>query len=58
MLRKPSRVSKATRGDNADRRIAQAIRTTIGKRLQEMYSQLVEEPIPSNITDLLRRLDE
>ena len=43
--------------DDAERRIARAIRTRVGNHLQEMYSRLLSEPLPPRIVDLLRRLD-
>ncbi len=43
--------------DDAERRIARAIRTRVGSHLQEMYSHLLSEPLPPKIADLLRRLD-
>ena len=43
--------------DDAERRIARAIRTRVGNHLQEMYSRLLSEPLPPRIADLLRRLD-
>ncbi len=42
---------------DADRRIARAIRTSIGNRLRETYSRLVQERLPPKIADLLSRLD-
>ena len=43
--------------DDAERRIARAIRTRVGNHLQEMYRHLLSEPLPPKIADLLRRLD-
>jgi hypothetical protein len=43
--------------DDADARIARAIRTCIGNYIREMYGGLAKEPIPPKIADLLRRLD-
>src|SRR6266704_5964157 len=42
---------------DADRRIARAIRTSVGNRLRETYSRLVQERLPPKIADLLSRLD-
>jgi len=42
---------------DADRRIARAIRICVGNHVREMYSDVVKEPIPPGIADLLRRLD-
>ena len=36
---------------------ARAIRTSIGSRLRDMYSELVQERLPPKIADLLSRLD-
>jgi hypothetical protein len=41
-------------GKDADR----AIRSRIGSSLREMYSDLVQEPLPPKIADLLRRLGQ
>jgi hypothetical protein len=43
--------------DDADHRIARAIRICVGNHLREMYGDLLKEPIPSKLGDLLRRLD-
>jgi hypothetical protein len=43
--------------DDAERRIARAIRSRVGNHLQEMYRHLLSEPLPPKIVDLLRRLD-
>ena len=45
------------RADDADRRIAGAIRICVGNHLREMYGELLNEPIPTKLADLLRRLD-
>ncbi len=45
-----------TAGD-ADARIARAIRTCVGNHIREMYGDVVKEPIPPKIADLLRCLD-
>jgi len=42
---------------DADHRIARATRTSIGSRLREIYSHLVQERLPPKIADLLGRLD-
>ena len=41
---------------DADR--ARVIRTSIGSRLREMYSHLIQERLPPKIADLLSRLDQ
>jgi hypothetical protein len=43
--------------DNAERRIARAIRICVGKHLQERYGEILNDPVPPKIVDLLRRLD-
>jgi hypothetical protein len=45
-----------TAGD-AERRHARAMRICVGNELRKMYGGLVNEPVPSKIADLLRRLD-
>ncbi len=42
---------------DADRRIVLAIRICVGNHIREMYSDVVKEPIPPRIADLLRRLN-
>ena len=41
----------------ADARIARAIRIAVGNYVREMYSEVLKEPIPPRIANLLRRLD-
>ncbi len=43
--------------DDADARIARAIRTCVGNHIRETYGELLNEPIPPKLADLLRRLD-
>ena len=43
--------------DDADARIARAIRIAVGNYVREMYSEVLKEPIPPRIANLLRRLD-
>jgi hypothetical protein len=43
--------------DEADARIARAIRICAGNHIREMYGELLNEPIPPKLGDLLRRLD-
>ena len=43
--------------DDADARIARAIRICVGDYVREMYSEVLQEPIPPRIANLLRRLD-
>jgi hypothetical protein len=42
---------------DADARIARAIRICVGNHIREMYREVVKEPVPPKIADLLRRLD-
>jgi hypothetical protein len=43
--------------DDADHRIARAIRICVGNHLRGMYGDLLNQPIPPKLADLLRRLD-
>ena len=43
--------------DDADARIARAIRIAVGNYVREMYREVLKEPIPPRIANLLRRLD-
>src|SRR6266536_2859698 len=43
--------------DDADARIARAIRICVGNYVREMYSEVLKEPIPPRIAKLMRRLD-
>jgi Anti-sigma factor NepR len=43
--------------DDADARIARAIRICVGDYVREMYNEALKEPIPPRIAKLLRRLD-
>jgi len=57
-LRKQDAFSEWTiTADNAERRVARAIRICVGKHLQEMYGEILKDPVPPKIADLLRRLD-
>src|SRR5262249_6726923 len=57
-LRKRDAFSEWTiTADNAERRVARAIRICVGKHLQQMYGDLLDEPIPPKLGDLLHRLD-
>ena len=46
------------KADDADERVARAIRICVGRELQGMYRDLLNEPLPPKITDLLHRLDK
>jgi hypothetical protein len=57
-LRKSNSFSKWTiTADDADARLARAIRISVGNGIRAMYGELVKEPIPPKIANLLRRLD-
>ena len=43
--------------DEADARIDRAMRIAVGNYVREMYSEVLKEPIPPRIANLLRRLD-
>jgi hypothetical protein len=43
--------------DNAEARIAKAIRICVGNYIREMYSGVPKEPIPPKISHLLLHLD-
>jgi len=43
--------------DDAERRVARALRICVGNHIREMYGEVLSEPIPPKIADLLRRLD-
>ncbi len=43
--------------DDADARVARAIRICVGDYVREMYREVLKEPIPPRIAKLLRRLD-
>jgi hypothetical protein len=43
--------------DDAESRVARAIRICVGNHLQRTYSDLLKAPIPPKIAALLRRLD-
>ena len=46
-----------TAGD-AERRLARAMRICVGNELVKMHGDVLNEPIPPKIADLLRRLDQ
>ena len=57
-LRESSPLSEWTiSADDADARIARAIRICVGDYVREMYGEVLKEPIPPRIAKLLRRLD-
>jgi hypothetical protein len=43
--------------DDAEGRLARAMRTCVGNELKKMYGNLLSEPIPPRIAELMRRLD-
>jgi hypothetical protein len=55
------RTEKLSTDDNTDRDNARAVRArqrAIGRELRRMYDGVVNEPVPDDFTDLLRRIDE
>jgi hypothetical protein len=46
-----------TTGDDTERRVARALRICVGNEVRKLYGNVPNEPIPSKIADLLRRLD-
>jgi hypothetical protein len=57
-LRGPNSFSEWTiSADDADARIARAIRICVSNYVREMYSEVLKEPIPPRIANLLRHLD-
>jgi Anti-sigma factor NepR len=54
----PTQVSEKTKHvANAKARIARTIRERVGDHLRQMYNEIIKEPLPPKIADLLRRLD-
>jgi len=47
----------AIKADDVDERIARAIRICIGRELQGMYRELLQQPLPPKITELLQQLN-
>ena len=43
--------------DDTERRVARALRICVGNEVRKLYGNVPNEPIPSKIADLLRRLD-
>ncbi len=43
--------------DDVDARIARAIRICVGNHVREMHREVLKEPMPPTIANLLRRLD-
>lgn len=43
--------------DDVDQRIARAVRICLARHLQETYSELLNEPIPPKLAQLLQRLE-
>ena len=44
--------------DDTERRVARALRICIGNEVRKLYRDVPNEPIPSKIADLLRRVDQ
>jgi hypothetical protein len=54
----PTQVSEKTKHvANAKARIARTIKERVGDHLRQMYNEIIKEPLPPKIADLLRRLD-
>ena len=47
----------AITAEDAERRLARAIRICVGNELRKMYGDLLNKPVPPKIADLLRRLE-
>jgi hypothetical protein len=47
----------AITADDAERRIARALRMCVGNEVRKTYDGIRNEPLPPKIADLLRRLD-
>jgi hypothetical protein len=43
--------------DDAEHRLARAMRLCVGNELRRIYGDVLEEPIPLKIADLLNRMD-
>jgi hypothetical protein len=55
------RTERLSTDDNSDRDKARAVRArqrAIGRELRRMYDGIVNEPVPDDFLDLLRRIDE
>jgi hypothetical protein len=55
------RTEKLSTDDNNDRDRARAVRArqrAIGRELRRVYDGVVNEPVPDDFMDLLRRIDE
>jgi hypothetical protein len=58
-LRKPSSFSEWTiSADDVDVSIARAIRICVGNHIKKMYGDLLKEPLPPKIAELLGRLED
>ena len=44
--------------EEADARVARAMRICVANHLRQMYGEILKEPIPPRIAELLRRLDD
>ena len=44
--------------DDAESKVARAIRKCVGRDLRAIYGHVLNEPMPPNIAGLLRRLDD
>jgi hypothetical protein len=43
--------------DDAEPRLARALRICVGNELRQLYGAVINEPLPPKITDQLQRLD-
>jgi len=44
--------------EEADARVARAMRICVANHLRQMYGEILKEPIPPRIAELLHRLDD
>ena len=47
----------AITADDAERRLARAMKICVGNELRKMWQGVLDEPLPLEIADLLHRLD-
>ena len=48
----------AITADDPERQLARAMRICVGGEVRKMYGDVLSEPIPRKIADLLHRLDQ
>ena len=44
--------------DETERQVARTLRICVGNEVRKLYGDVPNEPIPSKIADLLRRVDQ